>query len=203
MSEGEGCGSTFFIELPMFEKVKQEISGDLASTAKRCLRRNRDWMGGGKGGDSTHSSIDWRVSGQRVDSNMKLGSRDDSRNQSNNHTVNSINMNSTGLCHPLSQFSDSDGRTSSKLSSAGVSIPIPDTAKNRFQTLNPRFCTPVAIEGRMSQILGSTGKTGLGLQSKRHRDSESFAESTGHLITGVSALDCSFFSTPYTIFIET
>ena len=115
---------------------------------------------------------------------MKIGSIDESRSQSNNRIVNSINMGSSGISLPHSQFSDSDARTSSKLSSAGLSVPVHDS-QNNLQTLGHTF-HPSGMEGRVSMLGGSGIGIGIGMQGRRHRDSESFAESTGHLISGVS-----------------
>jgi hypothetical protein len=174
----------------MFLKLNKDVSSDFGSTAKRCLRRNRDWRMGGKGGDSTHSSLDRRMGGRRGDSGMKIGSLDESRSQSNGRTINSINMGSVGMSLPYSEFSDSDARTSSKLSSAGLSQPVYDSQNNlQAPTLGHTFRP--AMEGRVSQLLGGSGiGLGLGMQGRerRHRDSESFAESTGHLISGVSTV---------------
>jgi hypothetical protein len=174
----------------MFLKLNKDVSSDFGSTAKRCLRRNRDWRMGGKGGDSMHSSLDRRMGGRRGDSGMKIGSLDESRSQSNGRAINSINMGSVGMSIPYSEFSDSDARTSSKLSSAALSQPVYDSQNNlQAPTLGHTFRP--AMEGRVSQLLGGSGiGLGLGMQGRerRHRDSESFAESTGHLISGVSTV---------------
>ena len=167
----------------MFLKLNREASSDFGSTGKRCPRRTRDWRVGGKG-DSTYSNLDWRMGDRRGDSAMKIGSIDDSRSQSNNRIINSINMGSSGISLPHSQFSDSDARTSSKLSSAGLSVPVHDS-QNNLQTLGHTF-HPSGMEGRVSMLGGSGIGIGIGMQGRRHRDSESFAESTGHLISGVS-----------------
>jgi hypothetical protein len=121
---------------------------------------------------------------------MKIGSLDESRSQSNGRAINSINMGSVGMSIPYSEFSDSDARTSSKLSSAALSQPVYDSQNNlQAPTLGHTFRP--AMEGRVSQLLGGSGiGLGLGMQGRerRHRDSESFAESTGHLISGVSTV---------------
>jgi hypothetical protein len=175
----------------MFVKLNKDVSSDFGSTAKRCLRRNRDWTTGGKGGDSTHSSLDRRMGGRRGESGMKIGVLDESRSQSNGGMINSINMNSLGMSLPHSEFSDSDARTSSKLSSAGISQPVYDGQSNLQVPILSQTFRHSAMEGRVSQLLGSSGiGLGLGMQcrERRHRDTQSFAESTGHLISGVSTV---------------